>query len=95
VGTTTCSQNVVEGERIKLSLKREKTSQYVWPSFLPWKALFALSGPSSRRQRSENTFALRPPFLLGANGRKCGRERQKNLYFSFLRLKVYKANKWL
>jgi hypothetical protein len=37
---------------------------------LPWKALFVLSGPSSREQRSENMFALRPPFLLGANGRK-------------------------
>jgi hypothetical protein len=69
---------VVERERIKLSLKREKISQTFGlqlASFLPWKALFALSGPSGYRQQSENTFALRPPFLLGANGRKRGRER--------------------
>jgi len=51
-------------------------------SFLPWKALFALSGPLGHMQRSENTFALRPPFLLGANRRKRGRERQKILDFS-------------
>jgi hypothetical protein len=32
-------------------------------------------------------FALQPPFLLGANGRKCDRERQKILYFSCLQSK--------
>jgi hypothetical protein len=62
--------------------------------FLPWKTLFALSGPLGHGQRSENMFALWPPFLLGANGRKHNRERQKKFIF-FLRLKVYKANKWM
>jgi hypothetical protein len=84
VGTPACSQNAIEGERIKLSLKREKTSQYVWPStyfFFALEITFALLSPSSHGQRSNNTFVPQPPFLLGANGRKCDREHKKNLYF--------------
>jgi hypothetical protein len=52
VETTACSQNVVEGERIKLSLKREKTSQYVWPStcfFPPLESTFHFIGPFGLR----------------------------------------------
>jgi hypothetical protein len=56
-GTTTCFQNVVEGERIKLSLKREKTLLYVWPStcFFP---------------TMENTFRFIGPFQSGATLKK-------------------------
>jgi len=85
VGTTTCSQNIVEGERIKLSLKREKTSQYVWPStcfFLTLENTFYVIGPLKLWAMLRKYVCFMASFLLGANGRKCGKEGQIFFYFS-------------
>jgi hypothetical protein len=73
MGTTTCSQNVVEGDRIKLSLKREKTSQYVWPStcfFLTLENTFHFIGPVKLWATLRKYVCFVASFLLGVNGRK-------------------------
>jgi len=97
VGTTACSQNVVEGERIKLSLKREKTSQYVWPStcfFFALESTFRFIGPFGPRAAFRKYVCSAASFSAWGKWKKMRQRAPKNFRF-FLRLKVYKANKWL